>query len=160
MAAPSREGRSNSNLPVAWFSLPTIWFTPNLGYQIVPDDITNSISIVVVAVAIYYSVKIVRLSDKFDYVALKGGRAPYYIVLGLIFLELDRVFDLLTIPLSWAFGYQWTVTFNDPPAALAGLFIALGLREMYVVYIRNSKVKKPIPSHQEIWETEKIDPAE
>ncbi|MDA4115444.1 MAG: hypothetical protein OK442_02680 [Thaumarchaeota archaeon] len=150
------EGRSNSNLPVASFGLPTIWFTPRLGYQLVPDDITNSISIVVVAVAIYYAVKIIRLSDKFDYVALKGGRAPYYIVLGMIFLELDRIFDLLTIPLSWYFGYQWTVTFNDPPAALAGLFIALGLREMYVVYIRNSKAKKPVPSHEEIWETEKV----
>jgi hypothetical protein len=157
--AASREGRADSISPVAWFSLPTIWFTPTFGYQIVPDDITNSISIVVVAVAIYYAVKIVRLSDKFDYVALKGGRAPYYIVLGMIFLELDRVFDLLTIPLSWLFGYQWTVTFNDPPAALAGLFIALGLREMYVVYIRNSRMKKPIPSHEEIWETEKIETA-
>jgi hypothetical protein len=128
-----------------------------LGYQIVPDDITNAISVVIVAVAIYYAVKIVRLSDKFDYVALKGGRAPYYIVLGMVFLEMDRIFDLFTIPLSWFFGYQWTVTFNDPPAALAGLFIALGLRDMYVVYIRNSKVKKPAPAHNEIWETEKIE---
>ena len=111
----------------------------------------------VVAFAIYYAVKIVRLSDKFDYVALKGGRAPYYIVLGIVFLEIDRVFDLFTTPLSWIFGYQWTITFNDPPAALAGFFIALGLREMYVVYIRNSKVKKPAPAHDEIWETEKVE---
>jgi hypothetical protein len=109
--------------------------------------------------AIYYGIKIVRLSDKFEYVALKGGRAPYYIIVGLIFLEVDRVFDLFTGYLSAFFGYQVTVTFNDPPAALAGFFIALGLREMYVVYIRNSKVKKPIPSHQEIWETEKIESA-
>jgi hypothetical protein len=130
-----------------------------LGYQLVPDDITNSISVAVVAVAIYYAVKIVRLSDKFDYVALKGGRAPYYIVLGMVFLELDRIFDLFTIPLSWYFGYQWTVTFNDPPGALAGFFVALGLREMYVVYIRESKVKKPAPTHEEIWQTEKAEPA-
>jgi len=140
------------------FSLPTIWLTPTLGYQIVPDDITNSISVAVVAVAIYYAVKIVRLSDKFDYVALRGGRAPYYIVLGMIFLGLDRVFDLMT---NWLFAlgvsYQVWVTFNDPPGALAGFFIALGLREMYVVYIRNSKVKKPVPAHDEIWETEKIE---
>jgi hypothetical protein len=113
----------------------------------------------VVLFAIYYAIKIVRLSDKFEYVALKGGRAPYYIVVGLIFLEIDRVFDLLTSFLSTFFGYQVTITFNDPPAALAGFFIALGLREMYVVYIRNSKVKKPVPSHQEIWETEKIEGA-
>jgi hypothetical protein len=77
----------------------------------------------------------------------------------LIFLEIDRVFDLLTGFLSNFFGYQVTITFNDPPAALAGFFIALGLREMYVVYIRNSRVKKPVPSHQEIWETEKIESA-
>jgi hypothetical protein len=130
-----------------------------LGRQIVPDDITNSISVAVVLFAIYYAVKIVRLSDKFEYVALKGGRAPYYIIVGLIFLEIDRVFDLFTAYLSEFFGYQVTVTFNDPPAALAGFFIALGLREMYVVYIRNSKLKKPVPSHQEIWETEKIESA-
>jgi hypothetical protein len=113
----------------------------------------------VILIAIYYAVKIVRLSDKFDYVALKGGKAPYYIVAGLVFLEVDRVFDLFTSVLSSFFGYQVTVTFNDPPAALAGFFIALGLREMYVVYIRNSKMKKPIPSHEEIWETEKIESA-
>lgn len=77
----------------------------------------------------------------------------------MIFLEIDRVFDLLTGFLSNFFGYQVTITFNDPPAALAGFFIALGLREMYVVYIRNSRVKKPVPSHQEIWETEKIESA-
>ena len=129
------------------------------GHQIVPDDITNSISVVVVLCAIYYAVKIVRLSDKFEYVALKGGRAPYYIVLGLIFLELDRLLDLFTNLLSGIFGYQVTVTFNDPPAALAAFFIFLGLREMYVVYIRNSKVKKPVPSHQDIWETERIEGA-
>lgn len=91
--------------------------------------------------------------------ALKGGRAPYYIVVGLFFLEMDRVFDLFTRYLAGYFGYQITVTLNDPPAALAGFFIALGLREMYVVYIRNSKVKRPIPAHDEIWETEKIESA-
>jgi len=111
---------------------------------------------VVVAVAIYYAIKIVRLSKGFDYVALKGGRAPYYIVLGLVFLELDRALDLLT---NWLLAsgvsYQIMVTVNDPPSALAGLFVALGLREMYVVYIRNSKVKRPAPEHDEIWETEK-----
>jgi hypothetical protein len=113
---------------------------------------------VVVAFAIYYAVKIIRLSDKFDFVALKGGRAPYYIVLGMIFLEMDRVVDLLTNwLLALGFNYQIAVTFNDPPAALAGFFIALGLREMYVVYIRNSKIKKSVPSHEEIWETEKTE---
>ena len=129
------------------------------GHQIVPDDITNSVSVVVVLFAIYYAVKIVRLSDRFEYVALKGGRAPYYIVAGLVFLEVDRVLDLFTGFLSKFFGYQLTVTFNDPPAALAGFFIALGLREMYVVYIRNSKLKKPVPSHEEIWEMEKVQSA-
>jgi hypothetical protein len=130
-----------------------------MGYQLVPDDITNSISVAVVLVAIYYAVKIVRLSDKFEYVALKGGRAPYYIVAGLIFLETDRIFDLLTNYLSTIFGYQITTTFNDPPAALAGFFIALGLREMYVVYIRNSKLKTSVPAHNEIWQTEKVERA-
>jgi hypothetical protein len=132
--------------------LPTIF-----GYQVVPDDITNSISVVVVFFAIYYAVKIVRLSDKFEYVALKGGRAPYYIVLALIFLEVDRILDLFTNFLSTLFGYQITVTFNDPPAALSAFFIFLGLREMYVVYIRNSKAQKPVPPHDEIWETERIE---
>lgn len=140
------------------FQLPTIWFSSTFGYQIQPDDVTNSISVVVVAVAIYYAVKIVRHSDKFEFVALKGGRAPYYIVLGMVFLEFDRVFDLMTNwLLAMGLSYQIVVTFNDPPAALAGFFIALGLREMYVVYIRNSKQKKAIPAHQEVWETEKVE---
>lgn len=156
-----RESRSSSITPIAWllqFQLPTIWFSPTFGYQIQPDDITNSISVVVVAVAIYYAIKIVRLSDRFEFVALKGGRAPYYIVLGMIFLEADRVFDLITNwLLAMGFSYQIVVTFNDPPGALAGFFIALGLREMYVVYIRQSKAKKPIPAHSEIWETEKLE---
>jgi len=112
----------------------------------------------VVGVAIYYAIKIVRLSDKFEYVALKGGRAPYYIVAGMVFLAIDRIFDLLTNwLLALGISYPITVTLNDPPAALAGFFIALGLREMYVVYIRNSKEKRPIPAHTEIWETEKIE---
>jgi hypothetical protein len=127
------------------------------GYQIVPDDLTNSITVVVVLFAIYYAVKIVRLSDRFEFVALKGGRAPYYIVVGLIFLEFDRLFDLLTGVLSRAFGYPLALTFNDPPAALSAIFIFLGLREMYVVYTRNSKTRKRVPSNQEIWETEKIE---
>jgi hypothetical protein len=107
---------------------------------------------VVVLLAVYYAVKIVRLSEKFDFVALRGGRAPYYIVLGLIFLELDRVFDLATGFLSSRFGYPLSSTFNDPPAAVSAIFIFLGLREMYVVYIRNSKVKKLAPSAQELWQ--------
>jgi hypothetical protein len=126
-----------------------------LGYQFKTDDITNSISVMVVGIAIYYAIKIVRLSDRFEYVALKGGRAPYYIVVGMFFLMLDRVLDFLTNPLlRQVFGLQFVSTLNDPPASLAGLFIALGLREMYMVYIRNSKMRSPTPAHEEIWETE------
>jgi hypothetical protein len=91
-------------------------------------------------------------------VALKGGRAPYYIVAGMVFLAIDRMFDLVTNwLLALGFSYPIVVTFNDPPAALAGFFIALGLREMYVVYIRNSKLKEPVPAHNQIWETEKLE---
>ena len=107
--------------------------------------------------AIYYAVKIIRLSDKFEFVALKGGRAPYYLVLGLILLGIDRLFDLFTGILSKLIGSPIAVTLNDPPAAFSAFFIFLGLREMYVVYIRNSKARKPIPSHQEIWQTEKVE---
>ena len=61
----------------------------------------------------------------------------------------------MTNPLMAAgFSLQFVTLLNDPPASLAGLFIALGLREMYVVYIKNSRVKTPIPAHDEIWETE------
>ena len=138
--------------------LPIIWTSPTFGYQIVPDDITNSISVIVVGIAAYYAIKIVRLSDQFEFVALKGGRAPYYIVVGVLFLGLDRVFDLVT---NWmvAMGanYQVVTTLNDPPAALSGAFIALGLREMYVVYIRNSKKNAAI-AHTEVWETERAEP--
>ncbi|MDG7021634.1 MAG: hypothetical protein JRN23_06860 [Nitrososphaerota archaeon] len=138
--------------------LPIIWTSPTFGYQIVPDDITNSISVIVVGIAAYYAIKIVRLSDQFEFVALKGGRAPYYIVVGVLFLGLDRVFDLVT---NWvvAMGanYQVVTMLNDPPAALSGAFIALGLREMYIVYIRSSKKDAPV-AHTEVWETEPAGP--
>lgn len=136
--------------------LPTIWTTPTFGYQVVPDDITNSISVIVVGVAVYYAVKIVRLSDEFEFVALRGGRAPYYIVAGMLFLLLDRVFDLATNwMLAMGANYQLVTMFNDPPAALSGVFIALGLREMYVVYIRSSKKRQL--AHGEVWETERVE---
>lgn len=74
-------------------------------------------------------------------------------------MELDRIMDLITnwlLALGFNYAsYQLALTFNDPPSTLAGLLIALGLREMYVVYIRNSKMRESIPSHNEIWETEK-----
>jgi hypothetical protein len=124
------------------------------GYQVLPDDVTNTITVVIVFAALYYAFKIVRLSNQFEYVALRGGKAPYFIIAGLIFLEIDRIFDLFTVYLSRFFGFQFAVTFNDPPAALAAFFITLGLREMYVVYIKNSKAKRRLPAHQEIWPIE------
>jgi hypothetical protein len=119
----------------------------------VPDDITNLISVAVVAVSIYYAYKIVSLSREFEFVALKGGRAPYYIIIGLVFLEIDRLLDTFTNTLAVLFTYQITTTFNDPPAALAGFFIALGLREMYVAYRKDAVPKRRIKP-DEIWETE------
>jgi hypothetical protein len=120
--------------------------------------LTNTTSICVVVLAIYYAVRIVRLSDKFEFVALKGGRAPYFIIAGLLFLGLERVFDLLTGVFANTYGYPLTVTFNDPPAALSAFFILLGLREMYVVYIRNSKKNRAEPSHGEVWQVEEAGP--
>jgi hypothetical protein len=126
----------------------------DLSFPWVPDDITNTISVVVVAISIYYAYKIVRLSREFEFAALRGGKAPYYIIIGLIFLEIDRLFDLFTNTLAVIFSYQITVTFNDPPATLAGFFIALGLREMYVAYRKEPLPKRRVQPH-EIWETEK-----
>lgn len=143
------DGRSGSHLPI-------IWFSHDDGYPIRPEDIANAISAVIVAFAIYYAIKIVRLSDRFEYVALKGGRAPYYIVAGMVFLEMDRVLDLLTNWMTTAVGYQVVVTLDLIPASLAGFFIVLGLREMYAVYIRNSGTKRSPPAHNEVWETEKM----
>ena len=123
--------------------------------EIVPDDITNSISVVVVLISIFYGYKIVQLSRQYEFVALKGGRAPYYIIIGLVFLLLDRIFDLLTNYLSTIFGMQLTVTFNDPPAMLSGVFILLGLREMYVIYRKGSKRRNiETPRGEDIWRTE------
>lgn len=110
----------------------------------------------VVAFAIYYASKIVRLSDRFEYVALKGGRAPYYIVAGMVFLEMDRVLDLLTTWMTTTVGYQVVTTLDLVPASLSGLFIVLGLREMYEFYIRDSGTKRSPPAHSEVWQTEKM----
>jgi len=132
-----------------------------MGYQLVPDDISNTISLLIVLLATYYAIKIVRLSDRFEFVALKGGKAPYYIVAGLVCLELDRFLDLFTGALTRAFGYPITATLNDPPAAVSAFFVFLGLREMYTVYIDKSKKRKLPLSTNEIWQVEQsqISPA-
>jgi hypothetical protein len=123
-------------------------------YHVVPDDITNSISVVVVSLSIYYAYKVVQLSRDYEFVALKGGKAPYYIIIGLAFLLLDRIFDLLTNYLATIFGMQITVTFNDPPAAISGVFILLGLREMYVIYRKAEARKVEAPKGEDIWKVE------
>jgi len=123
-------------------------------YHIVPDDITNSISVVVVSISIYYAFRVVQLSRNYEFVALKGGKAPYYLILGMVFLLIDRIFDLLTNYLATIFGMQITVTFNDPPAAISGVFFLLGLREMYVIYLKRKRETVEAPKGEDIWKVE------
>lgn len=118
------------------------------------DNITDLASIIIVILSLYYGVKIVRLSEEMEFVALKGGRAPYYIMAGMGFLALNRLFDFLADPyLSSIFGEDIALTFDDPPAMLAALFIFLGLRNMYAIYRKGSELKRN-PKSEEIWKTE------
>jgi hypothetical protein len=118
------------------------------------DNFTDLASIIIVIISLYYGVRIVRLSEDMEFVALKGGRAPYYIMAGMGFLALNRLLDFLSEPfLETMFGEEIALTFDDPPAMLAALFIFLGLRNMYAIYRKGSELKKGAKP-EEIWKTE------
>lgn len=119
-----------------------------------PDNISDIASIIVVAMSLYYGVKLVRLSREMEFVALKGGRAPYYIMVGMGFLAINRIFDLLAENvLTDLVGSDLATTFDDPPALLAALFIFLGLRNMYELY-RKGSISSENSNTEEIWITE------
>ena len=123
-------------------------------FQIIPDNISDAASIIIVAISLYYGVKLVRLSRDMEFVALKGGRAPYYIMAGMGFLAINRIFDLLAENvLTDLVGSEFAPTLDDPPALLAALFIFLGLRNMYEVYRKGSSLSKDSET-EEIWTTE------
>ena len=121
---------------------------------IMPDNISDGASIVIVIISMYYGVKLVRLSREMEFVALKGGRAPYYIMVGMGFLALNRIFDLLAENFfAEIVGNELATTLDDPPALLAALFTFLGLRNMYEVYRKGSTLSKG-SKVEEIWTTE------
>jgi len=91
-----------------------------------------------------------------EFVALKGGRSPYYIMTGLGFLALNRISDLLAESvLTDLVGSEFATVFDDPPALFAAIFIFLGLRDMYVIYRKGGTLKTKDPSSEEIWAVEK-----
>ena len=121
------------------------------------ENITDLASLVVVFVSIYYGIKIVRLSKEIEFVALKGGRAPYYIMVGMGFLAINRIADLLAENiLTDLVGSEFATVFDDPPALLAAIFIFLGLRNMYEIYRKSDMPKTRDSRSQEIWAVEKL----
>ena len=99
------------------------------------ENITDLTSLILVSVTIVLGLRIVKMSRDIELVALKGGRAPYYIVIGVVFLGLNRLMDFLAEPfLNPLLGDELSLTLDDVPGALAALFIFLGLRSMYLLY--------------------------
>jgi len=123
----------------------------------VPDNISDVASIIVAIVSLHYGMKLVRLSKEIEFVTLKGGRAPYYIMAGLGFLALNRIADLLAENiLTDLVGSEFATVFDDPPALLAAVFIFLGLRNMYEIYRKSGTPKTRDPSSEEIWTVKKL----
>ena len=117
---------------------------------IIIENITDFASLVLVSITIYLGFRIVRLSREIELVALKGGRAPYYIITGVFFLGLNRLLDFLAEPLSPILGEEISLTLDDPPGALAALFIFFGLRNMYLLYRKSSKKAGEFTA-EELW---------
>lgn len=117
---------------------------------IIIENITDFASLVLVSITIYLGFRIVRLSREIELVALKGGRAPYYIITGVFFLGLNRLLDFLAEPLSPIVGEEISLTLDDAPGALAALFIFFGLRNMYLLYRKSSKKAEEFTA-EELW---------
>jgi len=117
---------------------------------IIIENIADLASLLLVSITIYLGFKIVRLSREMELVALKGGRAPYYIITGVFFLGLNRLLDFLAEPLSPILGEEISLALDDAPGALAALFIFFGLRNMYLLY-RKSSNKGAKVTAEELW---------
>lgn len=108
-------------------------------YQFWLELFSDAVSFVAVLISFYYIFKLIWLGRRVELLAIKGGRGPWYIVLAIVFLSVNRLMDMLAEPLIPDLTADLAFALDDPPAALSAIFLALGLRSMYVFYIEAAK---------------------
>lgn len=113
-------------------------------YVYLLELLADSISLIAVFMGFYYIYRLLRLGKGVELLAIKGGRGPKYIALAVLSLAVNRVMDILSEPLFSIMRPEIVLVLDDPPAALAAILLALGLRNMYTLY---RKTETPLPSH-------------
>ncbi|MFQ6135522.1 MAG: hypothetical protein ACE5KU_06910 [Nitrososphaerales archaeon] len=115
-------------------------------YQFWLELFSDGVSLVAVLISFYYVFKLVRLGRGVELLAIKGGHGPKYIALAILFLAVNRLMDLIAEPLIPDLTTDVAFALDDPPAALSAIFLAVGLRSMYMLYIRAAKPSAEIYS--------------
>lgn len=115
-------------------------------YQFWLELFSDGVSLVAVLISFYYVFKLVRLGRGVKLLAIKGGNGPKYIALAILFLAINRLMDLIAEPLIPDLTADIAFALDDPPAALSAIFLAIGLRSMYTLYIRAAKPSSEIYS--------------
>lgn len=105
-------------------------------YQFWLKLFSDGTSLIAVLVSFYYVFKLLRLGKGMELLAIKGGNGPKYIALAILFLALNRLLDMIAEPLIPIITADVAFSLDDPPAALSAIFLAIGLRSMYTLYIK------------------------
>ncbi len=109
-------------------------------YQFWLEFFSDAVSLVAVMISFYYIFKIIRLGRGVELLAIRGGNGPRYIVLAIVFLALNRIMDLIAEPLIPNLTADLAFALDDPPAAFAAIFLAVGLRGMYMLYVKAAAI--------------------
>lgn len=102
------------------------------------DFFSTAISLVAAAISFYYVFKITRLGRGVNLLAIKGGSGPQYIALAILFIVVERVLNLIAEPLIPYITADVAFALDDPPAAVAVVLLAIGLKRMYAFYIESA----------------------
>jgi len=112
-----------------------IFYQFEFGFELLSD----LVSLVFVLISFYYVYKLIRLGKNIELLAIKGGNGPKYIALAILFLAVNRIMDLISESLIPVLTFNIASSLDDPPAALSAIFLAFGLRSMYMLYIKATK---------------------
>lgn len=100
---------------------------------------TDLLSFMAVVFSFYYVIKLIKLGEGVKVLAIQGGKGPKYIAVSIFFLAVNRFMDLIVEPFLPDELNDIVLSLDDPPAALAAIFLVLGLRNMYTFYVKASK---------------------
>jgi len=103
-------------------------------YVYLLEMISDTVSLIAVSISFYYVYKLLRLGRGVELLAIKGGSGPKYIAAAVASLAVNRLVDISSEPLFSILRPEIVLALDDPPAALAAILLAIGLRRMYALY--------------------------